>query len=128
MVSGNTCNWHPGGHAPGVGVGVCVWKGEGIPPKDRGEIPALIWGEANWHLDGHGANRRAGWGGVRSSRHPNPVTTLVLSMFRGGSEDPATIWQGESEDRVLPMLRAKVFVNHPEFPFCVLLLTSLVLS
>lgn len=28
MVSGNTCNWHPGGHAPGVGVGVCVCGGE----------------------------------------------------------------------------------------------------
>ena len=67
-------------------------------------------------------------GRVRSSRHPNPVATLVLSVFRGGSGDPATISGRESEDRVLPMLRTKAFVTHPEFPFFVLLLTSRVLS
>lgn len=66
MVSGNTCNWHPGGHSPGVGVG-----GE-IPSKDRGEIPALIWGEANWHLDGHRANTKGGGGGVQEHQSPKP--------------------------------------------------------
>lgn len=80
MVSGNTCNWYPGGCPPWArGV-----RGE-ITSKDRGETPALIWGEANWHLDGHGANTKGKWGGVWECRPPKPC------------EGPCTSWGGEDQ-------------------------------
>lgn len=104
MVSGNTCNGPPGG---------CTW-GEGSGGNHlwgRGEIPALIWGEANWHLDGHRANRKGRVGGGPGV--PAPQTLRGPSFYPGVERngDMPKPLAGRFGRKCPPTLRTQVFVT-----------------
>lgn len=106
MVSGNTCNWHPGGRSPGVGVG-----GNHLRGQRRDTSPYL--GGANWHLDGHGANTKGRVG--RGPGAPAPQTLCRPSFYIQGEEGqghaaaPAgEVWKEESS-----RASDKAFVTEP---------------
>ena len=71
MVSGNTCNWHPGGHAPGV-------RGRGKSPlRTEEKHQPLFGGKPIGTWTATEPTQRAGAEGSGSASPPNPVRALV---------------------------------------------------